>query len=811
MVHTAVTRPAAPDGDVLKLQQLWLTVVRNRWLALSTALLVAGIVAVYTWTQRPVYAADASIRLEEQDRGQNLLSEASPLAAGSGKKIETQVLVLRSRKVAGAVADSLHLAVRLLAPNRPRDQVLRVLEAPAGAGWARFDLRHATGDAYTVEVREASADMRLPARVQVGVPFRAGADVLAVAPGMEASPPERISVEIVPFRKAVDDLQTALSVIRPDARAQVLVVHYESTDRLLTAAVPNAVTRTFIADQVEASRAESRSTVAFLRQQVATYDRELLRAESELQGYRERQQVVSLPDEASEQVKRLADQQARYDALRSERDALSQLLDRVSRQGQETGGTSPYRQLSSFPVFLSNNAVQNILKTLTDLENERAQKLVGHTLRDPDVEGLTARIHEMELELYQLARNYLSSLNSQIASDEASLRRFGGQLQTIPAREVQFARLSRQQTLLANLYTLLTTRLKEEEIREAAESGGVQPIDPAIEPNVPIAPRKMRNVALGLLLGLIAGVGAAALKEALDTKLRTPDDVRALVPSVPILATIPRIRPVARHAAAAGGANGNGNGGNGNGRKRGGVVAMSPEAFLTSTLVTRSDPRGPASEAYRTLRTNITFSSPDEAPRVVVVTSAMPGDGKSTSSSNLAVTLAQQGGRTLLIDADLRKGLLHRIFDVPQEPGLTHVLMRRATLEQAIQEVPAGDAEVPLWFIPSGIFPPNPAEMLGSPRMRELMAELRGRFDNVIIDAPPLNLVTDAALLGTMADATLLVGRAGVTDKRALAHAVDQLRHLRAPVSGIVFNDFDHTRAGYGQAYGYGYGDASTS
>jgi capsular exopolysaccharide synthesis family protein len=192
------------------------------------------------------------------------------------------------------------------------------------------------------------------------------------------------------------------------------------------------------------------------------------------------------------------------------------------------------------------------------------------------------------------------------------------------------------------------------------------------------------------------------------------------------------------------------------------------------------------------------FATTDRPPQVIVITSPTVGDGKSTTSSNLAVTVAQQGTRVLLIDADLRRGCLHEVFNVQREPGLTNVLRTGASLETAIQHVEIAESGQTLQFLATGVRPPNPAELLGTARMREVLAQLRERYELIIFDAPPLNLVTDAAVLGTMADATLMVIRAGVTNRPAIQHAAIQLHRLRMPVGGVILNDFEA-----GSAYSY--------
>ena len=811
----AVTR-TTPNGTSLDeetseihLRELWFTLLRSRWLVLSTVAAVMAVTWAYTWSQKPVYEAGATLRIDETDAGQNLLGQVSPALIGGKGKIETEMLVLRSRHIAETVVDSLGLVLAVLEPSGPRSAVLAAASAPTNARPASITLNHAGNGAYTVSAEGLPPRTPRPERVEPGVPFRVGEIAMTLSPQLRQSPPEVIKLRVRPFRAAVAEMRAGLNVFRPEPNAQVVAVGYRSTDPELAAAVPNEVSEAFMQFKMLGSKSESRSTVQFLQQQVSSYEGQLQTAEERLRSFREAQQVVSLSDEASQQVQRLAQLQAQHDELRSEREALAKLLARVSGPRGQQQQTSPYRQLASFPVFLSNRAVQDILQSLNQLEDRRADLLVRRTSENSDVQGVETRIRELELQLFQIARNYLDGLDSQIQSAEASLGRFGSQLETIPAREVEFARLSRQQKLLADIYNLLQTRLKEAEIREAVEPGDIRIIDDALVPEAPVAPRPMRNMMVGMVLGLLAGIGLAFTRRALDTKIRGADDIQGVTAGAPILAMIPRIR------VASGNGNGNGKAGR-NGKKQvalGNIGVVSP---MEERLVTRLDPRSPASEAYRALRTSITFANTERSPQVLVISSAMPGDGKSTSASNLAITLAQQGTRTILIDADLRRGVLHKVFAGHQEPGLTNLLLGKVTLEDAVQQVPTGDTGIPLDFLATGVFPPNPAEILGSARMRDLVLKLRGMYEMIVIDAPPLNLVTDAAVLGTSADTTLLIARTGTTDKRALQHAAMQLQNLGAPMGGVILNDFDiegsryygygYGYGGYAYAYGYGYG-----
>jgi capsular exopolysaccharide synthesis family protein len=223
-------------------------------------------------------------------------------------------------------------------------------------------------------------------------------------------------------------------------------------------------------------------------------------------------------------------------------------------------------------------------------------------------------------------------------------------------------------------------------------------------------------------------------------------------------------------------------------------LLATPEA-LRSRLVAGRNPRGSASEAYRTLRTNLVFSRPEKPPRTIVFTSAAPGDGKSTSASNLAITLAQQGLRSILIDADMRRGEMHVALETTEKPGLSDYLLGGPSLEDIKRSVNMSEAVFD--FIPRGTMPPNPAELLSATRMQALLEHLEGEYDTVIFDAPPLNVVTDAAILGARTDGVVLVVRAGVTDRSAVRFAFDQLTAVHARVLGCVLNDVDVKRERY--------------
>ncbi|MBI4538237.1 MAG: polysaccharide biosynthesis tyrosine autokinase [Gemmatimonadetes bacterium] len=777
--------PAAGSDPELHLRDILNFLRRNRWTIVGIAAVVVASVGYYTWTRQPIYEATATIHVDEM---RSVLPELAFLEqVVRGAEVETEMALLRSRSIAEETVDTLNLHVRLVRPQGVRrSQLFSDLDA----------LRSATPNTYrfTLEgerYRATDRGGRLLGTYAIGEAAAFDGLHLVLFPTLEQFPDE-IILRIADFNEAVQELLDHMNVFLPYRDASVIGVTYWGTDPEVVKQVPNTLARAFIDSRQEAKKTEARSTVEFLNQQIAMISEQLRTAEEDLVAFQEGQQVVNLEAEGAQQIRRLVDLQAERDILESEYTSLSKLLADVQREARDSrsDGPSPYRQLAAFPTFLKNQAVTELLRALTEVETERTQQASRRTPLYPEVEALDNRIRQLENQLYQLAVNYQESLRKQSESLNERLRAFGTQLERIPVKEVQLARLERQRKVLEEVFTLLQTRLKEAEIAQAVEPGDVRIVDPAILPREPIRPRKARSLILAVIFGFTLGVGLAAARDYLDETVHTREDLIE-VTELPVLGLIPRIRPGSASA---------------DGRRARRLVGAREERPLADRLITQVDVGNPVSEAYRAFRTNITFLDLDRPPRVLLFTSPAPSEGKSTSAANLAITLAQQKTRTLLIDCDLRRGILHRVFAVPKEPGLTNVLLSSTALSEATHTADVGGGAT-LHFMGTGTLPPNPSELLGSRRMRELLDELRQLYEAILLDSPPLNLVTDAAVLGAAADGVILIARAGTTERGALRYAREQLEAVRAPVSGVVLNDVDFSGRGryYGSGSGYRY------
>ena len=472
-------------------------------------------------------------------------------------------------------------------------------------------------------------------------------------------------------------------------------------------------------------------------------------------------------------------------------------------------------------------------KNLTAAQADRILKQAQYELAssaDPDRfakldSSLMSRLEEqkatLEMQYAQLSTQFgpsypkVAELQNQLRQAEAGiraeqqklLRRLDAEYKTARTRERMLTEALDQQKQQANglnesaieymslkrdaeanrlLYDGLQQRLKEAGITAGMRSNNVNIVDVARMPTTPSKPKVPQNIALGFVGGILAGLGLAFLLDSMDITIHNGEQVLALC-SLPELATIPLDPEVLARSSK-------------QSAKKSLARRTPAEAQVGPVLLAR--PRSHLSESYRALRTSVLLSGAGEPPRVIMITSPLPQEGKSTTSVNIAVAFAQSGSRVLLVDADLRRPSLHKMIDLHPTAGLSSVLSGVESIDEVV--VPfAGVAN--LFLMPAGPSPPQPAELLGSSVMRKYMALWRQEYDHVIIDTPPCLSVTDAVLLSVLADRVILVIRSGQTTKTALRRAADLLAQVNSQVLGVVLNAVDMRPGHYYYSYNHYY------
>ncbi|MGD0183073.1 MAG: polysaccharide biosynthesis tyrosine autokinase [Terriglobales bacterium] len=461
--------------------------------------------------------------------------------------------------------------------------------------------------------------------------------------------------------------------------------------------------------------------------------------------------------------------------------------------------------VDALPAARNNDVVSTLLKRKSELDEQHAEALDQYGPNFPKVLRLAAQQKEVEESLANARKTMVESVEeefntarSHVELLQEALDKQKAEANDLAEKLVQYHILQHDAESNKQLYDGLLQKLKEAGITAGLRSSNIRVVDPALAPSSPSRPQKARNILLAILVGLVGGVGLALFREYLDNTVKSPDDIESLtgLPSLAVVPSLPGLRTshsrfsrLARQAAP--------------------QSASGPRVELLSYI----QPKSQISEAFRALRTSLLLSQADHPPQVILVTSALPREGKTTAAVNLAVTLAQLGDRTLLMDSDLRKPGIRRALNltIGKEMGLSSYLAGVSTLDEVIIPHPTINN---LAALTTGPVPPSPADLLSSHRMREAIVELRHRFKFIVIDSPPVMAATDAVILSALTDGVLLVVRSGETPKEAFTRTRDLLAAVKCRLLGVVLNavdssapDYYYSYRYYPYAYGYGYGE----
>jgi polysaccharide biosynthesis transport protein len=581
----------------------------------------------------------------------------------------------------------------------------------------------------------------------------------------------------------------SLSVKRiPNSR--LMEISFEATDPVLAARILNAHLENFKTQNIQSRFDSANEATTWLTTQLSDLKLKVEKSESDRINYERQNQIWSLDnDKGNMTTQRLSD-------LNKElTDAESETLKKRALYEYAQSGA-----LDAVPQLRDNTVLQDMQRKRADLSVQYTDAVNQYGPNFPKVQRIQAQMKDIDEQITKERKGIIVQLQSDYNEAKARqdllsqrLDQQKSETNAMSEKMVQYNILKRDAEGYKSLYDGLLTKLKEANLSAGLKSSNIRIVDPAMIPSTPARPAKTRNIALAFLVGLVGGVGLALLREYLDNTVKTPDDVETLS-RLPSLAVVPAF-------GDAGGST----------RKNGllkGVSANGHDKRIE--LVAQHLPKSHMSEAFRALRTALLLSQADHPPQVILVTSALPREGKTTAAANLAVTLAQLGDKTVLVDADLRKPGVGRLLNLgtAKYAGLSSFLAGVSSLD--LVTVP--HAAIPnLAAIPTGPLPPNPADLLSSHRLADAIAELRTKYKFIVIDSPPIMAATDAVILSVQADGVLLVVRSGETPKEAFTRSCDLLTSVKSNLLGVVLNavdagapDYYYSYRYYPYSYGYG-------
>jgi capsular exopolysaccharide synthesis family protein len=726
--------------------------LRFKWVVILMVMAGLGAAVAATRVLRPVYVTQANVWVDVPDRRGGAAADArGPIRQGALLDADAWVELLRSYVVLDQVVRDLRLYLEVKSPGdrgaftgfdvsdtfRPGDYRLTVSDAGA------YTLASSEG----VELERGTLGDSVATRLG----FR-----WVPAPGSLA-PGHTIEFSLVPPRDAARRLGEQLDP-RMDLNGNFLAVELRGTNPILISSILNAVTQRYVAVAAQMKREKLTELTRILEDQLTTAQRNVDDAETALQTFRTR--TITLPTDppagqagagARDPVRAsFFEMQVERDQLRRDRDAIERLLAQSDPSGL------PVDVLSAIGSVQKAPALSGALKELGDKQLQLRVYRYHYTDAYLPLQRLVAEVAELEQRtIPTLAR----ALAIQLSTRETELGRQVGaasrDLRQIPTRTIEEARLRRNADLKDQLFRAVQERFDQARLAAEASVPDVSILDPAVVPQRPVKNTAPRLLLMGLVAGLGLGVVGAIVLDRADPKVRYPEQVSRDL-GLPILGAVPHLRD-------------------------------------------KDDP-AEVVESLRGVCLNLVHAHGAAGPLLVTITSPGPGDGKSFLTANLAVTFADGGHRTLLVDGDIRRGVLHRRFHANRQPGLVDFLRREATRDQILQSTRYPG----LSLIGCGTRTQRAPEVLGSPAMSQLVAELRSEYDVIVVDSPPLAAGVDPFILGTVTGALLLVLRTGHSLREMAGAKLEVLERLPIRMLGAVLNDVPRG-AGYGYYAYYSY------
>ncbi|MGE0824671.1 MAG: GumC family protein [Candidatus Binatia bacterium] len=745
-IPTGFHEPIVEEGTHLR--DYWRVLRKHQRLILSCAVGVVALTAAVVFIMTPQYTAETTILIERKAPQALKIEGAQAEAVGPDEYdyYKTQYEILRSKELASRVILEQKLDQHPLFRDEEKPGVLQRMLIPIES---RFG--HA---AQTTSTRTGKKSV--------------------------------ISTEVL--NAYIESL-----AIRPFPRTRLVKVAFTSPDPTLSARIVSAHAAFYARYGVELRTQANVEAQHFLEEKLIELKERVEQSEMVLNTYRRDKGILSLDEKENIVVDRLSDLNKRLTEAEAERIGLEAQV-RLIRK----------RAYTSLPAVIDNPLIQTLKEQLAPMEAEQSQLAVRFKDDYPKLVQLKAQIAGTKERINaEIARVVAGIETAYLAADgkEQSLREKMEEQKAatlgLKDASVNYAILAREVDTNRQLYDSVLQRMKEMGVAAELRASNVSVVDKAVPPEFPSYPRRGLALTLSVLVGLGGGLGVAFFLEYMDNTVKTPEEVQQYL-GLPSLGVVPEFASLV-HAP---GVDGKPDSEERDTKSQVGSTQSVSRALALSSrmeLVLSHHPLSVIAEAYRTLRTALFLSRAGEAPRTLLFTSATEGEGKTLTTVNTAVIFAQMGLRVLVIDADLRRPRCHKVLGVRNWAGLTEAL----TGHRDVREVIKATTTENLFLLPSGAIPPNPAELVGSRKMQELVATLLQRFDCLIVDTPPIMPVSDALLMSRLVDGVVLVVNGQKTPRHIVKEARSRLVYARAKILGVVLNRVDMVQGDYAYYYGH--------
>lgn len=766
--------PEIPEEQAIDLRNI-LKKCAHRWYWFVTGLVIALTAAsLYLRYATPVYQTDAELLIKD-DKGMggmsgnglqnDVLGQLSMLAGNSN--VQNEMAILSSRTIIGKAVKDLGLQTSYFIKGRVKEQeiylkspvfIIPVFLKDSAQGQEMNILVHPDGS-YTV------SDQAHSGKVSNGgsVTLQNGIFLVRKNPDAPDSTYSQVMAVVSPVSAVVNAYQKDLTLSQTDKTSSVIQLTLKTTVPKKGQDFINTLIREYTLAGLADKNKTAANTIGFVDGRLDSVSNDLAGVENKLQQFLSANSIANI----DEQSKVFVDQAGQLDQQilqqQMETGVLNQILEYVSQPEKE-------HNLVPSTLGIPDPTLLALVKNYNEIQLNRLQQIqAGAGPQNPLVTVMDQQLSRLRNDIKVNTTNLLRSAQSAATTLQHQNQDFNDKIRNVPKIQREYINIKRQQDIKQTLYLYLLQKREEAAITEAANVSNSRIVDPAHTGIVPIAPKRQLIYLAAFLLGLALPGGLIYLKDLLNRKISSRQEVESQT-QTPVYAEI------------------------GHSKDPGPIIVSSGN-------------KGAVPEQFRNLRTNLSFVLGTGPHKVILVTSSMGGEGKSFISLNLAMTYALMGKRTVLVDMDLRKPRLSAYLGLDHRAGISNYLSGQLPVADLI--ITLDKEKDPLYFIGSGPVPPNPSELFLQPSMEGMITEFKKQYDYIIIDTPPVGLVTDAQIIGKYADASLYVVRNGFTFKDQIRLIDSYYQGKRFPHLGIVLNDIkagEAYRYGYG-GYGYGYGD----
>lgn len=556
-----------------------------------------------------------------------------------------------------------------------------------------------------------------------------------------------------PNKKMYSFIQENIQTQSLSKMGSVISVAFLDNVPLRAKEIVDAILKAYNEEKIRLKTESANKTLQFIDRQLEAIHRTLQKSASKLEEYKATHVVMNVGSKAEVATTQMSDLETKLYEVNTQLSILSNLYNYIKNNKNLDG-------IDISAAQLVGPAITDLITKLQEAVTLRKSLLVDYTEMHPDVIKVTEQIQQLRQMLIATLKSTINGLKTRKQELEKELNRYKETLKSLPKEEQRLVQLTRDFMVNEKIYSYLLQKRAETAIIEASKVSDVQVLDPAIVPDKPVKPKRLLIVLVGLILGFIVGIALAFLRNFLDNTIKSAEDVEKLT-QLPIYGVIPRFNPKKKEK---------------------------PAAYY---------------EAFRVIRTNLEFLADTGRSKLVTITSSVPKEGKTTVTTELGRIIAKSEKRTILLDLDMRRSKLHKYMQIPNKMGVSTLLAGKHGLDEAIQHIEEDHLDV----ITSGPTPPNPSELLMSEAFKRLITELLHRYDYVLLDSPPIGLVSDAMIAMRMSDLNLIVVRADYSKKEFFKN-INKFVAEHELKAGIILNAVSTSmRSGaYGYGYGYDYG-----